>query len=328
MGRLPRHRIGVMALVVTCALATTVATTVVSTLPVHADAIGDKQAEAAALSDKLHDQAQKIVALDVQLRRAQDRVDDAQAGVEAAEQELEAATKRQDGIKRQLVVQAQDAYVVGGSVSVLRYLVRTDSHDEVARRAYLRIVTGQDRELIGQLRATKEDLADRRARLEAARKRAHDEADSLAGDRSDLDRAIRSQRANLQQVNGELASLVAAEQARRDAEAAQEAAARKAAADAARQSPQPASAPDRSGRITLLAPVEESFACIRQLESGNNYASPGGGAYQFTDATWQGLGYSGTASDAPPAVQDEAAHKLQAQRGWQPWTVAPLCGLL
>jgi hypothetical protein len=72
--------------------------------------------------------------------------------------------------------------------------------------------------------------------------------------------------------------------------------------------------------------MDATFACIRQLESGNNYSAPGGGAYQFQDATWHSLGYSGTASDAPPAVQDEAARKLQARDGWAPWTTAPLCG--
>ncbi len=71
---------------------------------------------------------------------------------------------------------------------------------------------------------------------------------------------------------------------------------------------------------------EETFACIRQLESGNNYKSPSGGAYQFQDATWQSLGYTGAAEDHPPAVQDQAARELKARDGWKPWTVAPLCG--
>ena len=74
------------------------------------------------------------------------------------------------------------------------------------------------------------------------------------------------------------------------------------------------------------ASVDATFACIRQLESGNNYKAAGGGAYQFQDATWHSLGYSGTASDYPPAVQDEAARKLQARDGWAPWTTAALCG--
>src|SRR5206468_12893385 len=117
------------------------------------------------------------------------------------------------------------------------------------------------------------------------------------------------------------------------------------AATAARQvAPAPAAAPPATAApakasgaqattsttagIKLLpsSSVEATFACIRQLESGNNYSAPGGGAYQFQDATWHSLGYSGTASDAPPAVQDEAARKLQARDGWSPWTTAPLCG--
>ena len=324
-----------MALLVACALSAVVPASPAA----FADDIDAKKAQAAAVADKLREQAQRIVALDVDLRRAQERLDDAEASVAQAEIDLAATVKRQEDIKRRLIVQAQDAYVVGGSVSVLKYLIRTNAGDEIARRAYLRIVTGQDRHLIGQLRASKEDLSDLRSRLEAARRKARTEASGLAEDRSALDRAIRAQRAVLQQVNGELASLVAAEQARRDAQAREEAAAREAAAREAARRAQAAAAPPIGGapaaaaatpsaRPVLLAPLGDSFACVRQLESGNNYASPGGGAYQFQDATWQSLGYSGTASDAPPAVQDQAARELQARDGWEPWAVAPLCGLL
>ena len=87
------------------------------------------------------------------------------------------------------------------------------------------------------------------------------------------------------------------------------------AAPAAASSAPPSSASD-----------EETFACIRQLESGNNYKSPGGGAYQFQDATWRSLGYTGSAQDHPPAVQDQAARELKARDGWKPWTTAPMCG--
>lgn len=54
------------------------------------------------------------------------------------------------------------------------------------------------------------------------------------------------------------------------------------------------------------------------VNTGNGYY----GAYQFDLPTWRGLGYTGLPSDAPPAVQDEAALKLYEQRGWQPW---PAC---
>ncbi|MDQ4134491.1 MAG: transglycosylase family protein, partial [Actinomycetota bacterium] len=68
------------------------------------------------------------------------------------------------------------------------------------------------------------------------------------------------------------------------------------------------------------------WECIRQLESGGNYGSPGGGAYQFLDSTWHSLGQTGTASDAPPEVQDAMALQLQQRSGWDQWTTAPRCG--
>ena len=70
------------------------------------------------------------------------------------------------------------------------------------------------------------------------------------------------------------------------------------------------------------------WACIRQHESGDNYAEGGGGAYQFELGTWEGLTGLGTpAQDSPPAVQDAAALKLYAERGWEPWTTRYVCGL-
>jgi hypothetical protein len=65
---------------------------------------------------------------------------------------------------------------------------------------------------------------------------------------------------------------------------------------------------------------------LRDCESGDNYQTNTGngfyGAYQFAAATWSGLGLPGLASDAPYWVQDEAAQRLQAEYGWQPW---PAC---
>jgi hypothetical protein len=62
---------------------------------------------------------------------------------------------------------------------------------------------------------------------------------------------------------------------------------------------------------------------LRMCESGGNYAEDSGngyyGAYQFSLSTWYGLGFTGLPSDAPPAVQDEAAAELQARSGWAQW---------
>jgi peptidoglycan hydrolase CwlO-like protein len=287
-----------------------------------AQSIETKRAEAAELATRLDDQARRIVALDVERRRAENELEGAQAAVTEAEVQLAAAIRRQDDLKRLLVVQAQSAYAGGGSVGVLGYLLRADAGNEVPRRAYLGILSGHDRRLIGELRALREDLSARRARLDAAHKRARARAAALNEDRAALDRAIRAQRDVLGRVNGELAALIADEQARRQAETARLAAAtRPAAAPLAAAGPVITAAP-----MSVDATDGDTWACIRQLESGNNYSEPGGGAYQFLDSTWQSLGYTGTASDHPPHVQDQAAVELQARSGWSQWTTAPLCG--
>ena len=74
------------------------------------------------------------------------------------------------------------------------------------------------------------------------------------------------------------------------------------------------------------AVTPDTWAKLRMCESSGNYSVNTGngyyGAYQFNLPTWKGLGYTGLPSDAPPAVQDEAAQRLYQQRGWEPW---PAC---
>lgn len=312
--------------------------------PVSAGQIEDKREEAASIISKLQDQARSIVALDREHRRAQDELAVADAAVARAESELAVATRRQEEARRLLAAHAQAAYVGGGSVTFLARMARATVLDAGARRTYLRIVAGEDRQAIGRLQAAREDLELRQRSLADARKAAAGRAEASVADLAQLENAVAAQRAVLTRVNGELAELVAAEQARREAEAARVAAARLTAASAAAPTPASGPAPGSRAPATTAAPataapaaaataapessdsIEETFACIRQLESGNNYNSPSGGAYQFQDATWQSLGYSGSAEDHPPHVQDEAARKLQARDGWSPWTVAPLCG--
>ena len=73
----------------------------------------------------------------------------------------------------------------------------------------------------------------------------------------------------------------------------------------------------------MPAGTDQDMSRLRACESGSNYGTDTGngyyGAYQFDVGTWRGLGYTGVASQASPATQDEAAARLQSDRGWTPW---------
>ncbi|MDQ4130091.1 MAG: transglycosylase family protein [Actinomycetota bacterium] len=87
--------------------------------------------------------------------------------------------------------------------------------------------------------------------------------------------------------------------------------------------PAPAAAHDARGEAP---PTDANFARLRDCESGGDYAADSGngyyGAYQFSLSTWRSLGYHGYPHENPPWVQDEAARRLQAAEGWDPW---PYC---
>ncbi len=84
----------------------------------------------------------------------------------------------------------------------------------------------------------------------------------------------------------------------------------------------PASTPPASGG----GYAGGNWSRLRSCESGDNYQENTGngfyGAYQFSESTWSGLGYPGRPDQEPPAMQDAAAMKLQADSGWGQW---PAC---
>ena len=98
------------------------------------------------------------------------------------------------------------------------------------------------------------------------------------------------------------------------------------AAPAPAPAPPPASPAGSSGSSSSSGSAGGVWLQLRECESGDNYQTDTGngfyGAYQFSEATWSGLGYPGRPDLEPPAMQDQAAQRLQAQSGWGQW---PAC---
>jgi hypothetical protein len=77
-------------------------------------------------------------------------------------------------------------------------------------------------------------------------------------------------------------------------------------------------------RTVIAVTGDDIWSKLGACESGNNPTSVSAnglykGAFQFVDATWQSLGYSGRASDHSYAEQLEGAKRLQARSGWSQW---------
>jgi septal ring factor EnvC (AmiA/AmiB activator) len=283
--------------------------------------IEDKRAEAARVAAALDAGGRQIAALSRQSNRARMELSATEAALATSTAEAGAADNRLHQTQARVRDQAVEAYIHGASAGLLAQLINSRGPDLGVRKQYASLAAGDDRQVIDDLRAARQDLAARKASLRRLQGARAGVVSQLNAKTAAISRAADSQRALLGRVQGELATLVAADQARRDAEVA--AAARLAADARASRSRGPASWPGAPPGWTPLGGV---WACIRQMESGDNYSSPGGGAYQFLDSTWHSLGQSGTASDAPPWVQDAMAVALQQRSGWSQWTTAPLCG--
>jgi hypothetical protein len=259
--------------------------------------VQDKKAQAARLAAQIDAMAQRVAAVAARLDNAKAQLAATNTALAQATGALGAANQRFADTKNRLATQAVDAYVHGGGLALVQQLADSKGEDLPVRNHYASLAAGEDNAIADELIAARQDLGSKRSSLQRLQADQRAAVANLDAQQAALLKADASMRALLARLQGELAALVAADQARRDAARA------------------------RGGR-----PGGGPWDCIRQLESGNNYSAPGGGAYQFLDSTWHNLGYSGTASDAPPAEQDAAAAKLQQQAGWDQWTTAKRCG--
>lgn len=210
------------------------------------------------------------------------------------------------------------------------------THDPAVRAEYLQIAAGDIADVVDRYRTQEGEVATAEAGLEAD-VRASQAA--VARAQAARDTAVREAQALQDQLDSVRAQLAAAVQAQQAAQAEQEAQHQAARAPA----PSTQGLPVGNGLVNVVqtivspspspspAPAEAGGAGgvwlqLRECESGDNYRADTGngfyGAYQFSAQTWADLGFPGRPDLEPPAMQDQAAQKLQAESGWGQW---PAC---
>jgi peptidoglycan DL-endopeptidase CwlO len=165
----------------------------------------DIQARAAKLEKDLEASNQTVAHLGPQLTAAQTRVDEAEARVNVAQDEI-------SRIKSMINGRAASIYKVAGASSPFDALNAEDAQDLAARSKYSDVAAGHDDELIDELAAQKTVLD--KARSDAAAER-----DALAAAKAEADAAASSQQRLLDQVKGEMEQALRAQTASRAASA-------------------------------------------------------------------------------------------------------------
>ncbi len=296
------------------------------------------QVQAAQISQQIAVQSAQVrtVALQASAARAQlasDRANLARLGAELSQARSRIADERRL-LVRYAVTRFTDA---PGSSSVIGTL-NTNQNNVIAQTAYESVASGYIVSIITAYSRDQQTISSLIASDARAVAMATQAQQTFAQDLASLQTGVANEQASLASIHGQMAQLVQQQLA--------QAAARQAAALAARQAAvqsQSQGAPSAAGvsaAVTTGAagtkwggtpapPSPQAFAALRECESGGNYQDNTGngyyGAYQFSLATWSGLGFSGLPSAASPSTQDQAAQIEQRQSGWSAW---PECSLI
>ena len=184
-----------------------------------ADPIADKEAQAKALQDQIEATNEKISALGEQYNGAQLRLDQAEATLAQVQSQIDATKAEIARVKALVESRAASVYrrTLGGkSLDDFDY---TDAQNLLTRKKYAQAQAQHDDNLLGQLDDAKQTLSDQRATAQKAQATAATERQQIVDTKAALDQTQAQQQTLLSQVQGELATLVAQELARRQAEA-------------------------------------------------------------------------------------------------------------
>lgn len=286
----PRRRITLPVLAVVVALAAGLAAPAVG-----APSVSDKRAEAARLQAEIDANGERISMLAEKYNEARLRLDDAESEIARVRAKLASARSEAARISGQVRSRAAAMYVGAASTSPLDALDLANAAELATRATYAASTADRDADLLGRLRASREDLGIAEGELEEAEARARGEVESLEASRSEVEAANARQEELLSQVKGELAQLIREEQTRLAAEER----ARAAAAAAQQSSGGGTPGIDPDGLVPPDVPAPSAGAAIAvayvkaQLGKPYQYAGVGPDSYDCSGLTMMAWAQAG-----------------------------------
>jgi cell wall-associated NlpC family hydrolase len=187
--------------------------------------VADKKAQAQQLKAEIDANGEKISMLAEQYNGAQIALDEATrsiAGIKSRIAVAEAETERTGIVVARRVAAL---YMSAGSQSPIGWMDASNVNEAGSRSMYGAVTADRDRLSLEELAASRADLRAKNSELEAAKQQAQSQLDVIAASKQEVEAANAKQADLLASVNGEIATLIAQEEAR-------QAAAEKAASDA------------------------------------------------------------------------------------------------
>ncbi|MBA3267441.1 MAG: hypothetical protein H0T70_04180, partial [Acidimicrobiia bacterium] len=133
--------------------------------PVSAEPIDDKRAEAARLAQNLEVEGNKVSLAAEGFNQARLKQAEVQASLAKVQGDMARADARMQQARGLLAQVAVQSYVTGGSNSFFAHLANSDQSNVVLRQQYLRFTASDQREVMGQVRAARQDFESAQDRL-------------------------------------------------------------------------------------------------------------------------------------------------------------------
>src|SRR5436190_7610816 len=102
---------------------------------------------------------------------------------------------------------------------MIEQLVKSDGKDLAVRKTYVETAAADQRSALDELRAARQDLEAQQAKLKSGADSAKSAAQNLASQKAAIDAAIAAQQGTLNKVKGDIAQLIAQDNARKAADA-------------------------------------------------------------------------------------------------------------
>jgi peptidoglycan DL-endopeptidase CwlO len=194
--------------------------TLVALLPSQGSAspIDEKRGQAAEIQDRLDALNLELSARDEQVNQAQLQLDEATGKVEAAKQRIAAVTGERDSARSAFDQRVAELYVGASSPNPVTLLQDATQDDVGARLVYGDLLADGHIGDVERLTVLEGDLDAEQVVLEEAERFAQAKVREVQAGQAELQQVVGEQQAVLQTVQGELAQLVAEEEARRRAE--------------------------------------------------------------------------------------------------------------